>query len=217
MAASPGSPSTRSPCASPRLRALRRHRDLQRHHSSPSGGGDNCGCSARCWTRSGARSLSVLAGGIAHDFNNLLTSIIGSAELATTDINDRLGSRAPRAGASGRAARGGTVRADADVRRTPWRDVQCCQRERSREEQRRSPELVASGGRAAGARSRGSAAGGMGRPDAPPAPRDQSGCECVRGVEHPRRHDTAAHALRASRRRVGNGPASGIARLSQRV
>ena len=36
-------------------------------------------------------SLSVLAGGIAHDFNNLLTSIMGSAELATTDINDRFG------------------------------------------------------------------------------------------------------------------------------
>jgi PAS domain S-box-containing protein len=36
-------------------------------------------------------SLSVLAGGIAHDFNNLLTSIMGSAELAIADINDRFG------------------------------------------------------------------------------------------------------------------------------
>lgn len=34
-------------------------------------------------------SLGVMAGGIAHDFDNLLTSIIGHAEVAMTEMNDR--------------------------------------------------------------------------------------------------------------------------------
>ncbi len=41
------------------------------------------------WVRSGQKleTLGVMAGGIAHDFNNILVAILGSAELAKSDVS----------------------------------------------------------------------------------------------------------------------------------
>ncbi len=148
-------------------------------------------------------SLSVLAGGIAHDFNNLLTSIMGSAELAITDINDRFGVLAhlEQVRAAGRRAAG----LCAQMLMYAGRHGATFDAVNVNEAVKNSADLLSASLRE-GVRLEldlaDQAAAGVGRSDAPPAPPDQPRHQCSGGVHESHGHDQAAHALRTPWQRV---------------